>query len=318
MRRTHSIAGTLLLAGAAQLACAQSARPVKIIVPYGPGTGSDIMARVVAQHWAERTKQPVIVENRTGAGAIVGMTALKQAAPDGATVGIIVSANAAQPWLIKDIPFDIRRDFTPITLMYSGPLAMTVNPSVPASNLAEFVTYAKANAGKVFYGSLGVGTTTHLAAELLAQAAGIQITNVPYKGSGDMHTAVASGTVQMSFDNYVSPKPLVDAGRLRVIAVTSRERLAAIPQVPTLGETYPGVELNLWTGFAAPAGLPREVLDRLATDIRGAIQEPEVQKRIAATGANPGGGTPAEFTALIAGDYEKFGRIIRNAGIKPE
>ena len=221
-----------------------SSRPIRIIVPYGPGTGADITARLVAQHWTARSQVPVIVENRPGAGSIVGVNGLKQAPPDGTTIGVIVSANAAQPWLVKDLPYDIRKDFTPITLMYHGPLVMTVNAAFPAANLAELIAYAKGNPGKVFYGSLGVGTTTHLAAELLAQSAGIQIVNVPYKGSGDMHAAVAANNVQMSFDNYVSPKPLVDAGRLRPIVATGRERLAALPQVPTLAETFPGAEMR--------------------------------------------------------------------------
>jgi tripartite-type tricarboxylate transporter receptor subunit TctC len=315
--------GAIALAFAASvLAPAQAqdfpSRPLRIIVPYGTGTGVDIVARQVAGPLSERIKQQVIVENRPGGSAIIGVTALKQAAPDGYTIGILVSANAAQPWLIKDIPFDIRKDFVPLTLLYSGPLVLTVTQSFPAKNLAELVAYAKANPGKLNYGSLGIGTTTHLAAELLKQVAGIDGTNVSYKGSADIHNAVAAGDVQMSFDNYVSPRPLVDAGRLRPIATTSLTRMPALPNVPTLAETYPGVEMAFWTGFAAPPGTPPAIVERLTAELRAVLQSPDLKRRMAETGSEIGGTTPAEFARRIETDYEKFGKLIRGAGIKPE
>jgi len=303
-------------------ASAQSAaepqKRLRIIVPYGTASGSDLAARVIAERLAERTKQVVIVENRPGGSAIIGVSALRNAPPDGSTIGILVSGNAAQPWLTKDLPFDIRKDFVPLTTLYSGPLVMTVATSFPAKTLAEFVAYAKANPGKLTYGSLGAGTTTHLAAELLAQSAGLQMIQVPYKGSGEIHTAVASGQVSMSFDNYVSPQPLVEAGRLRAIVSTGAKRSQLLPTTPTLAETYPGVEIGFWTGFAAPKGTPKPIVDQLVRDLRAVMQSPQVQQHLLKSGSIPGGGPPEEFEALINNDYEKFGRVIRAAGIKPE
>ena len=316
------IAGLVLvvLALAAAAVCAQDfpTRPVRIIVPYGSGTGIDIVARLVSRPLGERLRQPVIVENRPGGSAMIGVNALKQAAPDGYTIGILVSANAAQPWLVKDIPFDIRKDFMPMTLMYSAPLVMTVPQEFPAKTLGEFIAYAKANPGKIFYGSLGVGTTTHLSAELLKQVAGFEATNVPYKGSAEMHNATAAANVQMTFDNYVSPRPLVDAGKLRALAITSLQRSATLPAVPAIAETFPGVEISLWTGIAAPLNTPKDAFDLLTTEIRAILHTPEIRKRLADTGSEAGGTSPAEFAQLIATSYEKFGKVIRSAGIKAE
>ncbi len=315
------------MALAALLACASvawgqalgdSQKRLRIIVPYGTATGADLAARVLAERLGERTKQTVIIENRPGGSAMVGVSALRNAPADGTTIGILVSGNAAQPWLTKDLQFDIRKDFTPLTIFYSGPLVMTVATSFPAKTLAEFVAYAKANPGKISYGTLGPGTTTHLAAELLAQSAGLQMTQIPYKGSGEIHTAVASGQVSMSFDNYVSPRPLVEGGRLRVLASTGPKRSQLLPTTPTLSETYPGVEIGFWTGFAAPKGTPKPIVDQLVRDLRAVMQTPEVQQHLIKGGSLPGGGPPEEFEALINNDYDKFGRLIRAAGIKPE
>lgn len=310
----------LLAIGAAGTTLAQDAstRPLRIIVPYGAGTGVDITARILAPQLSGRLKQPVLVENRDGAGATIGVSALKRSPPDGATIGIIVSANTAQPWLMKDMPFDVRKDFMPIVMIYTAPLVMVVPQAFPAGSLAEFVSYAKANPGKVFFGSVGAGTTTHLAAELLKQVAGLELVHVPYKGSGEMHAAVAAGNLQLAFDNYISPKPLIDAGRLRLLGTTSPQRMAVLPQVPAIAETYAGFELALWTGFAAPLGTPRPVFDRLNTEIRGALQSPEFGKRLADIGSESNFMSPAEFTRRIATDYDKFGRVIQAAGIKPE
>ncbi len=307
-----------MAAGSGAVHAQVGGKTLRIIVPYGPGTGADITARLIAGPLSDRLKESVVIDNRPGGSAVIGVNALKSSAADGSTIGIVVSANAAQPWLIKNLPFDIRKDFTPLTVLYSGPLAMTVSVNLPAKTLAEFVSYARANPGKVFYGSLGVGTTTHLSAEFLKQAANIQMTNVPFKGSGEIHTSVASGQVQVSFDNYISPKPLVDGGRLRVLATTGRVRSANLPNVPTIAETYPGFEVGFWTGFAGPANLPRDVTERLATALRAVLAMPEIRRRISETGSEPGGGSPAEFGALINGDYEKFGRVIQAAGIQPE
>ena len=293
-------------------------RPLRIIVPFGPGSAADTTTRFLALRLGERLKQPVIIDNKPGAGAAIGAAALRQAAPDGYTLGNLVSANVVQPWLVKNPMFDIRRDFAPITMMYSGPMVLTVGSGVAAKNVAELISYAKANPGKVFVGSIGTGSATHLAAELLRQMAGVQIVNVPFKDAVEMHRAVAAGEVTFSFDTYASPKPLVQAGKLRVLAVTTRERISQLPQVPPIADTLPGFDLASWTGLGAPRDTPRAVLDRITTEVLAIMQTPEWQQLIASNGVELSGMQSEQFAQRIAGDFEKFGKLITNAGIKPE
>lgn len=293
-------------------------KPVRIIVPYTPGTQTDVVARMVANHLTDRFKQQVVVDNRAGAGGSIGIAALKTAPADGYTIGVLVSANAVQPWIRKDMPFDIRKDFAPITLFYFSPLVMMVPASHPARNLAEFIAHVRSNPGKVFYGSIGIGTTTHLAAELLAQSAGVTMTHVPMKGSPELYPPMFSGDTQMAFDGYTTPRAFIEAGKLRVIAVSSKARMPILPQVPAISETYPGFDVVAWTGVAAPAGTPKEAIDRLTDEIRGAIQSPEMRKRLTDLGVQPGGVSSTEFAQLIQDNYEKFGKAIQAAGIKPE
>ena len=314
------IRGTFV-ALAALLAMAASAqnfpnRPLKVIVAYSAGTGSDIVARIIAPPLSERIKQPVLIENRVGAGGIVGTQTIKQSAPDGYTIGVIVSGNAIQPFLVKDMPFDIRKDFVPLTLMYSGPLVMTVPLSVPAKTLGEFITWAKANPGKVFFGSVGTGTTSHMGGEMLKQLTGIDMTVVPFKGTPEVYAAMFTGDIHMLFDNYATPRAQVEAGRLRVLAVASAKRWPTLPNAPTVAETFPGFEVRFWTGFVAPAGTPKDITDKLAADITAVMNTPEVHKRIADTSVEPGGGTPAEFAQLIASDTEKWSKVVQKAGMK--
>ncbi len=313
-------AAVVVACGLPMVAAAQDYpnRPVRIIVPFAPGSAADTTTRFLAQRLAERLKQPVVIDNKPGAGAAIGATALKQAAPDGYTLGNLVSANVVQPWLVKNPPFDIRSDFAPITMMYSGPMVLTVGTGVAAKNVAELIAFAKANPGKVFVGSIGTGSATHLAAELIKQMAGIQITNVPFKDAVEMHRAVASGEVHFSFDTYASPKPLVQAGKLRVLAVTSKDPMSLLPQVPSIAETLPGYDISSWTGLGAPRGTPKEIMDRIATEVLAIMRTPEWRQLIAGNGVELGGMQPAQFAQRIAGDYEKFGRVIQNAGIKPE
>jgi tripartite-type tricarboxylate transporter receptor subunit TctC len=295
-------------------------KPIRILIPYTPGTQSDVVARMISVPLTERLKQQVIVDNRPGAGGTIGIVALKQSAPDGHTIGVLVSANAVQPWIRKDMPFDVRKDFAPITLIYFSPLVMTVADSFPAKNLAEFIAYARANANakKLFFGSTGIGTTTHLAGELLNQAAGISVTHVPMKGSPELYPPIFSGDLQVAFDGLTTPRAFIDAGKLRVIAVTSRQRMSRLPQVPAISETYAGFDVVAWTGFAAPAGTPRQAVERLTSEIRAILNAPDFRKRVEDLGVEVGGITSAEFTQMIQENYEKFGRAIQAAGIKPE
>jgi tripartite-type tricarboxylate transporter receptor subunit TctC len=309
---------TLLAFGAAAGAQEYPNRPVKLIVPFAAGTGADTTARFLAQQLSERLKQSFVVDNRPGAGAAVGVSALKRSAPDGYTIGQIVSANVVQPWLVKDPPFDIRKDFAPLAMMYSGPMVMTAGPSFTPRDVTEVIAYAKSNPGKVSVGSIGTGSATHLAAELLRQMAGIEIVNVPFKSAVEMHRAVASGDVSFSFDSYGSPRPLVEAGRLRVIAVTTKDRMSILPQVPSIGESFANFDMASWVALGAPLGTPQDILDTLTREIRAVMQTPEWRQMLSNNGVEPSLMTPAGLSQRIAGDYDKFGQIVKGAGIKPE
>ncbi len=293
-------------------------RAIKLIVPFAPGSAADTTSRFIATRLADRVRQPVVVENRPGAGAALGVNALKTAAADGYTIGNLVSANAAQPWLSKDVPFDIRTDFAPIALMYSGPMVMTVASGFSAGNVAEFLTMARNNPGRLAVGSIGIGTATHLAAELLRQSAGIEITIVPFKSAPDLHRAAAAGEIAASIDTYASPKPLIDGGRLRVLAVTSARRMDLLPQAPAIGETLAGFDIESWTGLGAPRDTPASVLETLAAHLQVIMRTPEWLALLESNGVAAGSGTPAQFGERITRDYEKFGRIAQGAGLKPQ
>jgi len=312
---TGALTCTLTCAAGAGAAQDFPTRPIRIIVPYAPGTGSDIASRQIQPMLTERLKQQIIVENRPGAGASIGIAALKNAAPDGYTIGVLVSGNAASPWLVKDTPFDVRKDFAPITTLYKGPLAMIVPANHPAKTLAEFIDRAKRAPKGVIVGSAGIGTTSFLAGELVKIRGGFQGTTINYKGSPEMDAAVVSGDVEYAFDNYVTPRALVEGGRLRVLATSGLKRMAILPNVPTLAETWPGVEMVFWTGYAAPRGTPVEAVNRLHRDISAVLRTPEVVQKMAESGSEAGGSTPAEFAKLMADDYERFGDIIKRAGI---
>ncbi len=321
VNRAMSCAGlTVALAVCGTTASAQGFpnKPLRVIIPAAAGTGSDVIVRMVAGKLGERLKQQVVAENRTGAGAIVGVNYLKNATPDGYTIGVIQSANTIQPWLIKELPFDVRKDFAPLMLIYTVPLVMVVPANSPARNVAEFVAYAKANPGKVFYGTTGIGATGHLSAELFKQLAGFDMTVVPYKGTPEMISSLMGGNVAMYFDAYAASKGLVDAGRTRLLAVTSRQRMNAAPNVPSFSETYPGFEVIGWVGLAAPLGTPKEIHDRLASELMAVMRVPEFRKQLQDSAAEPSGIGPAEFSVLISADTQKWGKVVELAGLKKE
>jgi len=292
--------------------------PVKIIVPFAAGTAADTTARFLAQQLGERLKQSFVVDNRPGAGAALGAVALKRATPDGYTIGQIVSANVVQPWLVKEAPFDIRKDFAALAMMYSGPMVMTAGPSFTPHDIPEVIAYAKSNPGKVSIGSIGTGSATHLAAELLRQMAGVDIINVPFKSAVDMHRAVSVGDVSFSFDSYGSPRPLVEAGKLRVLAVTTKDRLSILPKVPSISESYPNFDMASWVALGAPLGTSQDILDTLSRETRLVMQTQEWRQLLSNNGVEPSLMTPAQLLQKISSDYDKFGQIVKGAGIKPE
>jgi len=303
---------------ASALAETYPTKPIRVIVPAAAGSGSDVQTRMVVSKLAERMKVQVVVENRTGAGAIVGVNYLKNAPPDGYTIGILQSANTVQPWLVKDMPFDIRKDFAPLMLEYTVPLAILVPASSPLKSVADIPAYANANPGKVFYGTTGMGATGHLSAELFKQVGRFDMTPIHFKGTPELINSALGGNIHMYFDAYAASKAMVDSGRLRVLAVTSKQRMSSLPNVPILAESFPGFEVMGWVGLAAPRDTPREIVDKLSSELMAVMQLPEVRNAITAGAGEPSGIGSAEFASLIIADTEKWGRVTQAAGMKKE
>ena len=294
-------------------------KPIQIIVPYSAGSTTDIIARLIAPHLSEKLKQPVSIDNRTGGGGAVGVNALKQAPKDGYTIGLVVSGNVIQPWLSNNMTFDIRKDFVNMTLMYAGPYILTVPPNFPSNNFAEFLTYTKANSGKLFFGSSGPGTTTHLAGELLKQLTNVDMTHVPYRGSPQVVAGMLSGDVQVYFDLYGTVKPLLDAGRVRALAVTGKSRMSTLPNLPPVADTLPGFEVLAWNGIAVAAGTPKDIVTRLNGEIEKILRTPEIATNMRAVGATPAATmSPEEFSAYIASESLKWGNLAQKINLKLE
>jgi tripartite-type tricarboxylate transporter receptor subunit TctC len=294
-------------------------RPVRIIVPSPPGGGTDIVARVLAQHFAKSFGQQFFVENKPGAGNMIGIEAVARAAPDGYTLLMTASTLALNSVLFKKVPYDPVRDFAPITLTATAPNVLLVHPSVPAQSLAEFIALAKAKPGTLSYGTPGIGTSPHLSMELLKSMAGIDLQHVPYKGTAAAVTDVIGGQIAATFANALTAKPQVDAGRVRALAITGPRRIDALPAVPPVAEAgVPGYEAMQWYGLLAPAGTSAAIVERLNAEALKALRSVEMKERLAADGAEPLGGSPAEFAALIRRELDKWTRVARAAGIEPQ
>lgn len=321
-RRSFAMAalGAAALFSTAQATIAQEfpTKPVTILVPYSAGSTTDIIARLIAEPLSERLGQAVVVENKTGAGGAVMLNALSNSAADGYTIGLIASGNVIQPWVRKDVTYDVRSDYENLSLMYAGPYVLSVAPDFPAKNFAEFIEYSKANPNAVFYGSSGVATTTHLAGEMMVQGLGAKLTHVPFKGSPEVFAALLGGEIQAYFDLYGSAKANIESGAIRPIAVSGLKKLEALPELPTIAETIPGYNVLAWTGFAAPKGTPKEVTDKLATELRAVMNSPELQQKYAELGVEPGGNSPEEFTKFVSEQYDMWGKTVQAAGITPK
>jgi len=294
-------------------------RPVKVIVPSPPGGGTDILARVLAQHLSKALGQPFFVENKAGAGNMIGIEFVAHAAADGYTVLVVPSTLALNSVLYKKVPYDPVRDFAPVTLAATAPNVLVVNPALPAKSLAEFIALAKAKPGALSYGTPGIGTSPHLSMELLKSMAGIDLQHVPYRGTAAAVTDVIGGQIAVTFANALTAKPQVDAGRVRALAVSGPKRIEALPAVPPVAEAgVPGYEAMQWYGVVVPAGTPAPVIARLNTEAVKALQSDEMKEKLALDGAQPVGGTPAEFAALIRSELEKWTRVARAARIEPQ
>jgi tripartite-type tricarboxylate transporter receptor subunit TctC len=292
-------------------------RPVKVIVPSPPGGGTDILARVLAQHLSKALGQPFFVENKAGAGNMIGIEFVAHAAADGYTVLVVPSTLALNSVLYKKVPYDPVRDFAPVTLAATAPNVLVVNPALPAKSLPELIALAKAKPGGLSYGTPGIGTSPHLSMELLKSMAGIDLQHVPYRGTAAAVTDVIGGQIAATFANAFTAKPQVDSGRVRALAVSGPSRIDAFPGVPPVAEAgVPGYEAMQWYGVAVPAGTPAPIIARLHAEAAKALQSQEMKEKLALDGAQPVGSTPAEFAALIRRELEKWARVVRAAGIE--
>ncbi|HTD89825.1 MAG TPA: tripartite tricarboxylate transporter substrate binding protein [Burkholderiales bacterium] len=303
------------------ITCSQAypSRPLRLIVPSAPGGSPDINARELANELGKQMSQQVVVENRPGASGIIGYELLARAMADGYTFAYISNLIATNPGLYSKLPYDFFRDFQPVILYFSGLNVLTVSPSLPVRSVKELIELAQTNAGKMSFGSSGIGATPHLAMELFKSMTGTTIVHVPYKGTQQAVSDLIGGQIDILCDNMASLLPLVKSGRLRGLAVTSLKRTAALPELPTLDEAgLPGYELTGWSGFAVPADVPRDIVLRLNDEINKALASAPVQKGIISRGGTPMGGTPERFGEHVRRETERLGKLIRAVGIKPQ
>ena len=312
------LAATLSL-GTASTALAQTfpSKPIKILVGFAPGGAMDIVARTVGQKVAASIGQPVVIENKPGAGSNIAISALIDSPPDGYTVMLVANGLTANPTLYEPSPFDAERDVVPISLVARLPVVIAANASSEISSLAKLVEAAKARPGTVAYATPGSGSTPHLAVELFARAAGISLMHVPYKGGAPAITDVLGGQLPLVAVNAVEVQPHVKAGKLRVLAVLSAERVSTLPDAPTIAESgYAGFEANVWHAFIAPKGTPPAVVEKLNAEIRKALAAPDVKERLAGLGAEVSPTSPEQLGAMIRLESERYGKLIREAKIK--
>jgi tripartite-type tricarboxylate transporter receptor subunit TctC len=306
--------------GPAVDASAQSypVKSIRLIVPYPPGGSADILARAIGQKTGEGLGQPLVVENRPGAGTAIGTEALAKSAPDGYAIMIgTVSSHAINPALNPKLPFDPVRDFTPVSLVATIPFAMIVHPSVPAGNVQELVALARAKPGTLTYSSAGNGTSNHLAGELLRSMAGVDVVHVPYKGSAPALNDLLAGQVSLMFDLVLTAAPHVKAGAVRGLAVTGAQRSSVLPELPTVAESgIPGYEVSAWFGIFAPAGAPQPVVQRLNAELVKALRQPDLRQRLASQGAEPLTSTADEFAAYLRSEIDKWAKVVKASGMK--
>jgi len=321
MNKNMYLCAFLALTGITGLAQAQGnypTRTVRLIVPSSPGGGTDISARILAPQLTQFLGQQVIVENRPGAGTMIGGEAVARAAPDGYTLLMGISTLAINPAMYKKVPYDALKDLAPISQAVSLSNVLVIHPSLPSRNLKEFIAFAKARPGQLNFASAGKGTSPHLSMELFLVLAKLKMLHVPYKGSGPGVTDLIAGHVPVMMPNMLSAQPHIKSGRLRAMGVTGTKRAPGADDIPTIAEAgVPGYEAVQWYGVLAPAGTPAAIIDKLHAGVVRALQNPEVRKRLNNDGAEAVGSSPAEFGAYIRAETEKWARVIKTAGIDP-
>ena len=294
-------------------------RAVRLVVPYVPGGGTDFTARVIAPKLSEALGQQVVVDNRPGGGTNIGSDLVAKAVPDGYTLLMMSLTFAVNPSLFKKLPYDTEKDLAPVSLVASAPLILVVHPSLPVKTLKDFIAHAKANPGKLNFGSGGPGTTPHLAGEMLKSMAGLQMTHVPYKGGGPALADLAGGQLQLMLENIPSTLPHVKSGKLRLLALSGLKRSALLPDVPTLDEAgLKGYDIVGWNGLFVPAGTPNAIVSRLHAETVKALALPDIKERLSGMGAEGVGSAPAQFAAFVKAEIKKWAQVVRAAGLRIE
>jgi tripartite-type tricarboxylate transporter receptor subunit TctC len=319
-RFLHLTASAAALSALPRFASAQAypAKPVRLVVQVGGGSAPDIVARVIAQWLSDRLGQPIVIDNRPGASGNIATEAVVRAAPDGYTLLFCMSANTINASLYDNLRFSFVRDTAPVALIGRIPLVMEVHPSVPAKTVPEFIAYAKANPGKINIASSGNATPLHVAAELFKMTAGVDLVHVPYRGEPVARPDLLSGQVQAMFGVVPSSLPHIKSGAMRALAVSTEKRLDVLPDVPAMAEFFPGFEASGWYGVAAPKDTPREIIDKLNKEINAGLADPKIKERLAELGCLVFPGPPADMTKYVAAEIEKWGKVVRAAGIRAQ
>ena len=313
-----ALAAATLCSGGA-LAQGYPTKPVTLVVPFSPGGAADIMSRLLAERLNKRMGQPVLVENKPGAGTMIASEYVARAAPDGYTLLLAASSLGIAPSLYSKVNYDPVKDFATISQVASVVHVLVVHPSIPAKNVGELVSWLKANPTKANYGSVGAGTSTHLEAELFNSVAGVKMQHIPYKGSAPALTDMVGGQLQVMFDAYASSGPFIKDGKVRLLAVTTAQRSQSLPDTPTVAESgLPGYEAMPWLGLVAPAKTPAPVVDKLYAELHEVLKEPEVQDKFRALGLDIIGSKPDEFAAFLRKDIVKWAKVIKDSGAKAD
>jgi len=318
MRRRALLAASLLAAPAAQAQAPWPTRPLRMLVPFPPGGTTDVLSRLVAVHMERMLGQPVVLENRPGVGGNIAIDAVAKAAADGYTLGVGTPSNIAiNPLIMSNMPYDTLRDLAPLSLLAIVPNVIMVNNDLPVRTLAELIAWARAHPGMAF-GHPGTGTTQQFSGTLLALAAGIELQHVPFRGGAPALIELIAGRIPMAVDSIAGPIGTIREGRVRAIAVTTRERMPQLPDVPAVAETFAGFEALSWVGFVAPARVPDAILDRIAGAAQAAARDPEIRRRIEDSVSVPIGGDRAQFTTFIRGEMERWAPAVRASGVRVE
>ncbi len=321
MKASSRVWAWTLIAASAVAAGAQAAerypeRPVRLIVGFPPGGAADILGRIAAQHVGDALGQQVVVDNRGGAGGLIATETAVKADADGYTLLFTSIPHVINPHLYRRVTYDAVRDFAPVVLFVTVPLMLAVNPALPVKDVKELIAYAKSRPREVNYASAGSGSSSHLAVELFKSMAGLELNHVPYKGTGPLMTDLIAGQVSLTIASAVPLIPQVKAGKLRGLATTGARRSAALPDLPTIGETVRGYEVTNWFGIVAPAGTPRAIVARINQAINKALERTDVKELLISRGADPGGGSPEEFARIIRADSAKWGKVVKASGAR--